>query len=252
MKFDANVTDVNSLLVSGTAVMIDGVGSIAISGSNATQGTLNFVGARAFNVGIAGRTITVDAPSSTSGGLSGVVQDTSPQLGGNLNANSHNISNVGTETINTSLTVSGIPVNTKAANWRINFADPNSTAAMTWTNMPSAVTFLFGLSSIVEKTDLSVFTQVRLTVNKAGTSGASGSALRLRYLTSFSVTATDYLDMTTVGSPQVAINTTNTMLDSGWQTLIPAARADVFLAVVGSGGNGVTDPVLGEVVADFK
>jgi len=251
MKFDANVTDVASLTVSGSPVMISGVGGISVSGSNLTKGSLNLVGSRGANVSISGKTITIDTPT-VAGGISAVVQDTSPQLGGDLDAQSHDITSVGTETVNTSLTVSGVPVNIKGSRLRVVFANATNTTAMTWTNMPLAVTLLFGLTSTIQKADTTQFNEVRFLVNKAGTAGASGSALRLRYSTTFTTTATSYLDMTVVGSPNVATNNTNTFTDTGWQGLVSGAKGDIFLAVVGSGGDGTTDPILGSIVAEFR
>lgn len=154
----------------------------------------------------------------------------------------------------TGLSVSGISVSIKPTIQRVQFATAGLTAAdYTWTNMPTAVTLLFGTAAGVQLMDTRCFSSVRLLSVKMGTAGAAASRLLLRYHTAFTTTAATYVDISTTGSPEVALNTTNTMLNSGWQTLLPAAkREDCYLAVVGSGGDGALDPILGTIVVEFK
>jgi len=124
-------------------------------------------------------------------------------------------------------------------------------AAVTWTNMPAADALFAGSHRHVVKVDLSGFTQVRLIVNKQATAGAANAALRLRYSTSFSTSPASY---SAIGSQeaQVAVNVANTVLDSGWVSLVAGAQADVFVAIVGSGGDGVLDPAFGNISVQFK
>lgn len=124
-------------------------------------------------------------------------------------------------------------------------------AATSWSNMPSAVTFLLGTHRHVVKADLANFTQARLIVNKQATAGAASSKLILRYRTTFSTTVGDYSDIGT-SEVSVAVNVTNTVLDSGWVDLASGAKADVFIAVAGSGGDGAIDPAFGVISAQFK
>lgn len=154
----------------------------------------------------------------------------------------------------TGLSVSGLSVSLRSSVERVHFAVAGITAAnYTWTNMPTAVTLLFGSAAGVQLVDTRCFSAVRLLAVKMGTAGAAASRLRLRYHTAFTTTAATYVDISTTGSPEVALNTTNTMLNSGWQTLLPAAkREDCYLAVVGSGGDAALDPILGTIVAEFK
>lgn len=88
-------------------------------------------------------------------------------------------------------------------------------------------------------------------INKQGTSGAANSKLILRYRTAFSTTVGDYSD---IGTSEVsaAVNTTNTVLATNWIDLAAGAKADVYIAVVGSGGDGAIDPVFGSISAQFK
>lgn len=124
-------------------------------------------------------------------------------------------------------------------------------AAVTWTNMPLAATFWNGSHRHVLKADLSSYTQARLVVNKQGTAGAAASKLILRYRTTFSATVGDYSDIGT-SEVSVAVNVQNSCLASNWINLAAGAIADVFIAVVGSGGDGALDPIFGSIVAQFK
>jgi hypothetical protein len=75
--------------------------------------------------------------------------------------------------------------------------------------------------------------------------------LILRYRTAFSTTVGDYLDIGT-SEVSVAVNTTNTILSTSWIDLVAGAKADIFLSLVGSGGDGVLDPAFGQIIAQFK
>jgi hypothetical protein len=125
-------------------------------------------------------------------------------------------------------------------------------AGITWTNMPSAVTFFGGSHRFATKINLTDYTQVRLIVNKQGTAGAASSIVRLRYRTAFDATVGNWLQIGESASVQVAVNVTNTVLDSGWINLATGAKADVFVVLDGSGGDGVLDPVFGSLVAQFR
>lgn len=124
-------------------------------------------------------------------------------------------------------------------------------AGLTLTNMALALAFLGGSHRYAIKADLTNFTQCRLIVNKQGTAGAAASKIILRYRTAFSVTTTDWLD---IGTSEVncAINSQNTVVASSWINIAALAKADVFVTVLCSGGDGALDPVIGNVVAQFK
>jgi len=117
--------------------------------------------------------------------------------------------------------------------------------------MPAAVTFFSGSHRHVTRADLTNYSQVRFVVNKQGTAGQSGSKLILRYRTAFSTTVGNYSD---IGASEVsvAVDTTNTVLSTAWTDLAAGAKADVFVCVVGSGGDGVLDPRFGNIAAQFK
>ena len=122
---------------------------------------------------------------------------------------------------------------------------------MTLTNMALALAFLAGSHRYAQRIDLTNFTQVRLVVNKQATAGAAASKIILRYIGAFSTTVASWLD---IGTSEVscAINVQNTVLATAWINLAALAKADVFVTAVCSGGDGVLDPVLGSVSAQFK
>lgn len=124
-------------------------------------------------------------------------------------------------------------------------------AGLTLTNMAAALAFLGGSHRYAVKADLTNFTQVRLVVNKQATAGAAASKIILRYIGGFNTTAANWLD---IGASEVSvpINVQNTVQVSAWVNLAAGAKADVFVTALMSGGDGVLDPVIGNVVAQFK
>jgi hypothetical protein len=126
-----------------------------------------------------------------------------------------------------------------------------ASATATWTNMPAADTLFLGNARHITKADLTYFSQVRLCCNKIGTAAHAGATLHLRYHTVFSSTVSDFV---IIGSSavSVAVDASNTYLDSGWINLVSGAKADVFLALVGNGGNGAVNPQFGATVAYFR
>lgn len=124
-------------------------------------------------------------------------------------------------------------------------------AATTWTNMPLAASFFNGSHRYALKVDLTNFTQVRLVVNKQATAGAAASIVVLSYIGAFSVTLGSWLAIGT-SSVQLAVNVQNTVLSTSWIDLVAGAKGDVFITLIGSGGDGVLDPAFGNIVAQFR
>lgn len=136
---------------------------------------------------------------------------------------------------------------------RVVFATP-VLAALAWTNMPTALSFLFSTATVgkdIQKVDLTGYTQCRLLVNKQGTAGAAAAKLILRYRTAFNQVVANYSDIGT-SEVSVAVNVTNTYLETAWIDLAAGAKADVFVTVLGSGGDGTLDPAFGAIIAEFK
>lgn len=124
-------------------------------------------------------------------------------------------------------------------------------AGFTLTNMAAALNFLNASHRYATKVDLTNFTQVRLVVDKQATAGAAASKIILRYITAFSVTAASWVDIG-VSEVSCAINVQNTVIASSWINIAALAKADVFVTCLMSGGDGVLDPVMGSISAQFK
>lgn len=122
---------------------------------------------------------------------------------------------------------------------------------LTLTSMPSAVDFLNGDYRTKSKLDLTNFTQCRIVVQMRGTAGSAGSKLIARYKTTDSTTASDFSD---IGTSEISatITSSNTITTSSWIDLAAGAKADVFVVVVGSGGNGSTSPTVGSIHLQFR
>lgn len=114
-----------------------------------------------------------------------------------------------------------------------------------WLNQPAAVTEFSSVVNRRVKVDLSGMTQVRFVVN-VNTAGFAGSIMALQYSTD--QVAWDYLDG--VSGPSVPIGTTGVKVSS-YVNIVSAARADVFLRIVGQNGNGVRDPDFWIISAQF-
>ena len=141
----------------------------------------------------------------------------------------------------------------KYGSWSVQVTfNANGAAASTFTNMPAASTFLFNSHRHVTMIGTHGLNRVRLKVNKQATAGASGAVLELRYATAFSTAVGNYSQLG-VTPVSVAVNVTNTYLDTGWIDLSDDVKSadEVYLAVVGSGGDGVLDPAFGTIAASF-
>jgi hypothetical protein len=136
---------------------------------------------------------------------------------------------------------------TREGQWTIHVSlHARSDGAGTFTNMPAADTFLFSSHRHITKVDLTGMTYIRLKVNKQATAGNTGAKLILRYSPTFSTTVGSYIDIGT-SECSVTVDVTNTYLDSGWIEIDDSAKDDVFIAVVGNGGNGTLDPTFGNI-----
>ena len=64
-------------------------------------------------------------------------------------------------------------------------------------------------------------------------------------------TVANYVDIGT-SEVSVAVNVQNSFLATAWINLAAGAKADVYVDIVGSGGDAALDPAFGSVVAEFK
>ena len=119
-------------------------------------------------------------------------------------------------------------------------------AGVTWTDMPAALTEFNAVTVLRTRKDLTRFTQVRVLVNNQ-TVGASGAEIRGQY--SLNESSWDYLDGSS--GPGANVGTTG-VRSSAWVSLATAAKADVFLRIIGIDGDGAADPVFGLIALEFR
>lgn len=121
-------------------------------------------------------------------------------------------------------------------------------ASQAWSAMPAALTEYRGGSTARWKYDLSYASQARFVV-RVSTAGAVGAELRVQY--SLDETTWNYLDGAS-GPAVTGINNTSPTKESVWVTIVAAARTDVWLRVIGIGGDGTLSPAFGTVALQVR
>lgn len=122
------------------------------------------------------------------------------------------------------------------------------TTGTVWTNMPAASTLLLGSMASIRPIDLSQYTQVRLVVSTI-VAGPTGAKMRLAYS---ATEPTDINDVASIPATDTEVEDATVTTSSGWQAIPTEARADVYLAIIGSGGDGAIDPSFGVIEAQFR
>jgi hypothetical protein len=112
--------------------------------------------------------------------------------------------------------------------------------------MPAALTELGGSARYRTKYDLSNATKARVVVNVM-VAGSANAVICVQYSTD--QTTWSYLDNGT--EPCAAVNATG-VRTSAFVDLATAAKADVFLRIVGRSGNGWTGPQFGQISLQIK
>lgn len=121
-------------------------------------------------------------------------------------------------------------------------------------NQPAAARFLFNASRHIVYMDLSLYRQVQFQVRRGNAASAVGPPypyVELRYLTTDSTTAADYLQIASAPA-RVTITSTQVTLLTDWLDLVPEARGPVYLAAITVDGDGAADPNYGYVAAHFR
>jgi hypothetical protein len=120
------------------------------------------------------------------------------------------------------------------------------TANVTWVSMPAALTELLGQMRFRTKYDLTNATQARVAVTVL-IAGAATASICAQYSTDQVTWA--YLNGGT--EPCATINATG-VRTSAFVNLAAAAKADVFLRIVGRNGNGALGPSFGQISIQVK
>lgn len=117
-----------------------------------------------------------------------------------------------------------------------------SGAPLTWTNQPAALTELAGTLDRRVKLDLTDADKVRLCV-RVGVAGSASAIVKAQYSTDESV----WNDLT--GTVDIASTGTKA---SAWGDVPAAAKADVFVRIVGTSSNSTGDPQFGLMVLEVR
>lgn len=127
----------------------------------------------------------------------------------------------------------------------------NGGSLLTWTDMPLAPTFVLNGNRTPTKVDLSFYTQSRIAITNGNVAGATNARLIARYLTVYNGTAANWLNL---GTSEIAatLTVTNNVTVSSWIDIVSAARSDVFLSIIGEGGDGALDPTFGSISIQFR
>jgi len=115
--------------------------------------------------------------------------------------------------------------------------------ALTWSSMPAALTEFRGVVIYRFKTDLSKAARSRLQVNVSG-AGHTGATLKAQYSTDQS----SWYDLTASAS----IDSGPSLQVSAWAAIPAGAADDVYVRLVGVGGNGSTTPSFGLIALDVE
>lgn len=128
---------------------------------------------------------------------------------------------------------------------RVSSFIPFSVRNNTWTNMPAALTEFLGANSFGRvKVNLADADRMRFVANVT-TAGFAGSIIFVQYSTTFAfgtpITLTSNLALNPTGYKETA-----------WEAIPTGAKGDVFLRVVGQGGDGAVDPVICSVMLEVR
>lgn len=116
-------------------------------------------------------------------------------------------------------------------------------ALSAWTNMPAALTEFRSILNTRTKLDLTSSTQSRV-IARVGVAPVANAKIKVQYSTDES----NWVDLCSVTMPATA-NKTNV---GDWTDVPGGAKADVFLRLVGIGGNSTADPTFGLITLGVK
>jgi len=231
-QFAGDGSGLTGVTASGTGVVVQEEGS-----NIGTAATINFIGSNvtaALSGGIANVTV-----SGGSGGLSNVVEDTTPQLGGNLDLNGKNITGIGSISITGSFNATGVSTFQENVVFQstASFGDNDKINAGTGNDLQI---YHNGTNSFIDNTTGSL--SVR---------GASGNHIRLQALSgeeSIVAAANGSVDLYYDNSKK--LETTNTGVTvTGNIVGVTSAYATKFYGD-GSGLTGLPAAGISDVVAD--
>lgn len=107
-----------------------------------------------------------------------------------------------------------------------------------WTNMPNAVTELFGAIVNRRQFDLRGFSEFRLQARLAVV-GAAAAVLRMEYSTN---SGSSWANLESSGTSADLSIAAGSVIAGSWGQIAAGAKADVWLRIVGQNGDGAADP----------
>ena len=117
-----------------------------------------------------------------------------------------------------------------------------------WTNMPQAVTEFFGSTWARNQFNLTYFTSARMVATMAV--AASLNAYLFAQVSSDTLLTWGGLGSATT-SPSVFIDSAAFLRTGNWVALAAGRRGDMYIRVMGSGGDSAIDPQFGHVGIQF-
>lgn len=135
-----------------------------------------------------------------------------------------------------------------------NISLTGSTANITLTNQPNSEQFLSNSNRNIWLVDFTGYDSVKISFRTiTGSASANSPRIKLEYATTFGANTTDYSPIGT-GATEVsaAISTTNALTNSGWVALTDAAKAEIYIALMQDGGDGVEDPAIASITVSVK
>ena len=118
-----------------------------------------------------------------------------------------------------------------------------NTGNVTWSNMPAAATEFLGTVHRRLKVDLTDADKVRL-VARVSTVGQAGATLKAEY-------STDELAWNNLTANTIPLGSIATAA-TAWEAVPAGAKGDVFVRLLGAGGNGTLDPVFGNIMLEVR
>lgn len=119
------------------------------------------------------------------------------------------------------------------------------------TNLAAAATLLRASIASAKLVDLTDFTEVRIVAATAGVAGPAGAKVAARFKTTLGADAAAYAAIGT-SAVEALIDDTDLVVASAWIPLAAAAKAEVYVAIITSGGDGAIDPAVGSVEVQFR
>ena len=120
-----------------------------------------------------------------------------------------------------------------------------------WSNMPLAVTQFDNDDALVNRLDMTYYSEFRIVINVDSSVGTTACKLGLQF-NDGSWRGLDNDSVNAQSTTTISCDVATKPAVSSWATIHANARGDYNIRVVGSGGDGVADPQFGGVYVQFR